>query len=295
MKRVLLAVVCALAVANLANAGAPCSTNTIRGTYAWVMQGQAFDGGISAVPGPGGFPVLSGTVLPVHFVGVATIGANGAMTGAYSGLFGLVPLGVPDLLPVSGTFTVHPDCTGEFVAPNGFGGFNTDKFVVLDNGKEIRTVGISGAPFRWQFTMKRIGRARPGEPLCGPMTARGSYVMRCEGFEVEGPMPPPAYQGVNPMFVFDVAADGTFAGRQFARDHEVEGVAVSGQMTVHPDCTVDTLMQTDALPGATIAARGVAYDQGREMFSGPVVAMFGGQPAPGAFAGFGCQVTRLAR
>jgi hypothetical protein len=296
MRRVLMVVaVCVLGFAAVAGAEAPCSLNTIRGTYAWEMTGQAFEGGIAAVPGPGGMPLLSGTVLPIHMIGVGTIGADGAMTGSYSGLFGLVPLGVPDPLPVSGTFTVHPDCTGEFVAPNGFGGINTDKFVVLDNGREIRSVGISGAPFRWQFTMMRIGRARPHVPLCGPMTARGSYVMRCHGFEVAGMTPPPTYEGVMPLFVFDVAADGTFTGRQFARDHDVDGLAVAGQMVVAPDCTVNTVMQTEALPGVTILAKGVAYDQGREMFSGPLLAIIGGQPAPGAFAGFGCQMTRRTR
>jgi hypothetical protein len=89
-------------------------------------------------------------VLPVYFTGVVTVGRDGTGQGSYSGLFGLVPLGYPDAVPLTTmTFTVHPDCTGEMQAANGFGGINDDKLAILDNGREIRTVGISGAPFAW--------------------------------------------------------------------------------------------------------------------------------------------------
>jgi hypothetical protein len=278
-----------------AQAQGPCTLNTIAGTYALEMKGQAFQGGISAVPGPLGVPMLEGTVFPIYMTGPFTVRRDGTAEGTYSGLFGLAPLGVPDPLPMTGTFTVHSDCTGEMEAPNGFGGINVDKFVILDNGREIRTVGISGAPFAWQFTMVRIGRGDESAPMCNPNTARGRYVMRCEGFEATSPGPPPTFAGVLPLFVFDVAADGTMTGRHFSRDHPVEGFAVSGQWTVNPDCTTQTTMQTDALPGVTILARGVSYDNGKEAFGGPVLALVGGQPLPGAFAGFGCHTTRLTR
>jgi hypothetical protein len=54
-------------------------------------------------------------------------------------------------------------------------------------------------------------------------------------------------------------------------------------------------VRTEALPGATILATGVFYDNGKEGFGGPILALFGGQPAPGAFAGFACHMTRLTR
>jgi hypothetical protein len=97
------------------------------------------------------------------------------------------------------------------------------------------------------------------------------------------------------MFVFDVAANGTMTGRQFARDHALDGLAVTGAVTVNPDCTTLMTVRTEALPGATILATGVFYDNGREGFGGPILALFGGQPAPGAFAGFACHITRLTR
>lgn len=279
-----------------ANAQGPCSLNTIAGTYAYEFKGQAFAGGISSATLPGGIPMLEGTVFPIYFTGVVTVGRDGTAEGSYSGLFGLVPLGYPDPLPLTAsTFTVHPDCTGEMEAPNGFGGINVDKIVVLDEGREIRTVGISGAPFAWQFTMVRIGRGAEPAPLCGPETIRGTYVMRCEGFEVTSPGPPPAFASVLPLFVFDVAAGGTMTGRHYSRDHPAEGFAMSGQMTLNPDCTTQSAMQTEALPGATILTKGVAYDNGKEGFGGPILALMGGQPVPGAFAGFGCHLTRLTR
>jgi len=291
--RVLTAVLLA-GTATLARAQAPCSVETIRGTYAWEMTGRTFDGGISAETLPGDIPMLEGTVLPVHMTGVMTVGRDGNAEGRYSGLFGLVPLGYPTPLPVVASFRVHADCTGEMTAPNGFGGINTDKFVILDNGQEVRSVGVSGAPFAWQFTMVRIGRADEQAATCGRNTVRGRFVMRCQGFE-GAPTKPPAYSGVLPMFVFDVAANGTMTGRHYARDHALDGLAVTGAVTVNPDCTTLMTVRTEALPGATILATGVFYDNGREGFGGPILALFGGQPAPGAFAGFACHITRLTR
>ncbi|MGE5361660.1 MAG: hypothetical protein ACM3NQ_21805 [Bacteroidales bacterium] len=276
-------------------AEAPCSQNTIRGTYAFEFKGQTFQGGISPTTLPGDIPVLEGTLFPVAMTGVFKIGPDGKAEGIYSGLFGLVPLGYPDALPLTGTFTVHPDCTGEMVAPNGFGGTNTDKFVVLDNGREIRTVGISGAPFMWQMTLVRIGRADDSASMCGPNTLRGRYVMRCEGFEMASPGPPPAFVGVLPLFVVDVAANGTMTGRHYLRDQPVEGFAVTGQMTVNPDCTGQAIMETGALPGATVGTKWVYYDNGKEAFAGPILAFMGGKPVPGVFAGFACHMTRLTR
>ena len=292
--RFLLGAVLLFGAATVASAQAPCSVETIRGTYAWEMTGRTFDGGLSAATLPGGVPMLEGTVFPVHMTGVMTVGHGGSAEGSYAGLFGLVPLGYPTPLPLVASFTVHSDCTGEMTAPNGFGGTNTDKFVIIDNGQEIRSVTMSGAPFAWQFTMVRIGRAGEPAATCGRNTVRGRYVMRCQGFE-GAPTNPPTYTGVLPLFVFDVAADGTMAGRQFSRDHSLAGVAVSGALMVNPDCTSLMTVQTEALPGATILATGVYYDNGKEGFGGPILALFGGQPAPGAFAGFACHTTRLTR
>ncbi len=111
-----------------------------------------------------------------------------------------------------------------------------------------------------------------------------------------GEVKAPTFEGVLPLFVFDVAADGTITGRHLSRDHPVEGFAVSGKWTVNPDCTTQTTMQTDALRGVTIVATGVAYDNGKEAFGGPVLALVAEQSVPeGAFAGFGCHTTRLTR
>lgn len=279
-----------------ASAQAPCSLDTIAGTYAWEMRGQAFQGGISAEPGPGGAPLLLGTVLPVYLTGVATVARDGTGQGSYSGLFGLVTLGYPDPLPLTGlTFTVNRDCTGELAALNAFGGINIDKIVILDRGREIRTVGMSGAPFVWQSTLVRIGRGVESAPLCGPNAVRGSYLMRCEGFEVGSPVPPPTFGSVLPLFVIDIAEDGAMTGRHFSRDHPIDGLSVTGQMTVNPDCSAQAAMQTEALPGVTIVTRSVFYDNGNEGIGGPILATVGGQPMPGAFAGFGCHLTRIRR
>jgi hypothetical protein len=274
----------------------PCSLRTIRGTYAWEMKGQAFGGGLSSdpLPVPGGIPMLQGTVFPVYMTGTMTIGSNGNAEGSYSGLFGLVPLGYSEPVPWAATFTVHPDCTGVMQAPNAFGGINTDVLVVLDNGHEIRTLGVDGAPLAWQFRMVRISRGHERAPMCGPHAARGRYLMQCDGFEVESAGPPPRYAGVSPLFLLDVDAQGTMAGLQFARDHK-EGVPVAGTIEIEPDCTARTTMQTEALPGMTILGRSVYFDGGEEGFAGPILALSNGTPVRGAFAGFGCHLTRIGR
>ena len=108
--------------------------------------------------------MLEGTVFPVHMTGVMTVGHGGSAEGSYAGLFGLVPLGYPTPLPMIATFTVHSDCTGEIEAPNGFGGINTDKLVILDNGREIRTVTCPGRHLRgssrWCGSPARVNRRR---------------------------------------------------------------------------------------------------------------------------------------
>jgi len=284
--------------ASLASAEAPCSINTVRGTYALELKGQGFWGDLLLPPYPPPvppippvLPLLLGKALPIYFAGTFTISQDGSAVGSYWGLFGMVPVGAVDPEPWSATVTVHPDCTGELTYPNAFGGINVEKLVVLDNGREIRTVSIADTPMPWQTTAIRIGRPGGSVPMCGPGTARGRYVMRCDG--IEG-APPPAYNGVSSMFVFEVAADGTMTGRQFGRGHPLEGYETGGVVSLKPDCTLEITQWTEALPGATILAKGVFYDNGREMFGGPVTVSFGGTPVP-AFFGFGCHATRLTR
>jgi hypothetical protein len=261
------------------------------------MKGQSFGGGLSSnpLPVPGGIPMLQGTLFPVYMTGVMTVEGDGNAKGTYSGLFGLVPVGYSQPVPWTAIFTVRSDCSGVMRAPNAFGGINTDVIVILDNGREVRTLGIDGAPLAWQFRMVRISRADEDAPMCGPDTARGRYLMQCDGFEVESPGPPPRYAGVSPLFLFDVGADGAVSGLQFARNHPQEGVPVTGTVKVDPDCTGRTTMQTEALPGMTILGKSVYYDNGKEAFGGPVLALSGATPVPGAFAGFGCHMTRLGR
>jgi len=172
-----------------------CSLNTIRGTYAWEMKGRTFGGGLSSETLPGGIPMLQGTVFPVYMTGEMTVGSDGNARGTYSGLFGLLPLGYSAPVPWTATFTVRPDCSVVMQAPNAFGGTNTDVIVVLDNGREVRTLGLDGAPLAWQFRMVRIARADEGAPMCGPETARGRYLMECDGFEVESPGSPASFRG----------------------------------------------------------------------------------------------------
>jgi hypothetical protein len=296
VKRVsVLLAVTLLFAGSLASAQAPCSLSTLRGAYAFELKGQAFQGGISPVPGPGGLPMLQGAVLPIYFSGLLAVAADGTATGAYWGLFGLVPLGVDEPHPWNATFTVNPDCTGEMTYPNLLGSINVEKIVVLDNGREIRTVAVETPGMPWETTSVRISRAGGSGPMCGPDSFRGTYVMRCHGIEVMSPGPPPAYGNVTPLFRLEVGPGGTMTGRHFGRDLPLEGHEVTGQATVNPDCSLQATMQTGAVPGGTILTKGVLYDNGREMFGGPIAVTFGATPASGVFVGFGCHATRTSK
>jgi hypothetical protein len=300
MKRVsVVLAILLLATVSVARAEAPCSINTVRGTYAFELKGQGFWGDLLLPPYPPPvppippvLPLLLGKALPIYFAGTMTVSGDGTAVGSYWGLFGMVAVGVDDPEPWSATVTVHPDCTGELTYPNAFGGTNVEKLVVLDNGLEIRTVSVADTPMPWQTTAVRISRTSGKVPMCDPSAARGRYVMRCDGMEGA---PPPAYVGVAGMFVFEVAADGTMTGRHFGRGHPLEGYETGGTVTLKPDCTLKFTQWTDALPpGATILAKGVLYDNGREMFGAPLTVSLGHMDVPGFF-GLGCHATRLTR
>jgi hypothetical protein len=279
-----------LGAASVVSAEAPCSLNTVRGTYAVETKGQLFQGGISPVPGPGGLPLLNGYLLPIYAVGTMTIARDGSAVGAFAGQFGIMPYESNDW---TATVSVNPDCSGELEYQTPFGTTNIEKIVILDNGREIRTVAIA-APAAFHTNAVRLRRANGGGPLCGPNTVRGTYVMRCDG--LEGDPSSMTFGSVDDMFLLEVAADGSITGRHFGLRRSPEGNPIGGEVTVKPDCTADLSLEA-AVPGGTLVSEGKAvfYDNGNEMFGAPLYVKIGDTPVPAPFAGSGCHATRLTR
>ena len=107
--------------------GPACSVRTLRGAYGLVGNGVR---GL----GPAGSESFV-TVSMVTYDGDGTFTAEGVSHGALTG--------VREGAPVSGTYYVNPDCTGgETTFIPGVPPLE-DRFVIVDNGREVRTVVVS--------------------------------------------------------------------------------------------------------------------------------------------------------
>ena len=109
--------------------GRVCSPNTLRGDYGLVGTGTR---GL----GPG----VSETFATISMV---TYDGRGAFTAV--GVSHGQTTGVREGLPVSGTYYVNPDCTGgQTTNVPGIPPLE-DRFVIVDNGREVRTVVVAPA------------------------------------------------------------------------------------------------------------------------------------------------------
>jgi hypothetical protein len=106
--------------------GRTCSTGTLRGDYGLVGTGTR---GL----GPGAIEQFV-TISMVSYDGEGTFTADGVSHGQTTG----VRVG-----PVSGTYFVNADCTGgQTTFIPGVPPLE-DKFVIVDNGREVRTVVVA--------------------------------------------------------------------------------------------------------------------------------------------------------
>jgi hypothetical protein len=272
----------ALACAPIARAQAPCSIHTITGTYAVQITGQSLIG--SLVPSGAPYQLAGGEAV---FVAKLTVSPDGSVQGPLWGVY----VDFPVEADFVGQATVNPDCTGELVADESF------KFVVLDNGKEIRWVpwdGFGGSVGTWH----RITRADDPAPRCGQHTLSGNYVMRCEGFEFTG-----VDSGVASawsLFVLS-AGNGAISGKVYGKRFGIPSStktesAVTGTYAVHDDCTFDTdLSLVDAMPpGLSYRARGIVFDQGKEVIGLPLGIYAGDTPVAPVLP-LTCVMTRMGR
>ena len=108
--------------------GPPCSLRTLRGAYGLVGNGVR---GL----GPAGSESFV-TVSMVTYDGHGNFTADGVSHGELTGVRG-------EGVTVSGTYYVNPDCTGgETTFIPGVPPLE-DRFVIVDNGREVRTVVVS--------------------------------------------------------------------------------------------------------------------------------------------------------
>lgn len=112
-----------------AKARRACGTHTLHGDYG--LQGTGVRG-----LGPGAFETFA-TISMVTYDGEGGFTADGVSHGATTG--------VRSGLPVSGTYYVNPDCTGGQTTNIPGVPPLEDRFVIVDNGNEVRTVVVAPA------------------------------------------------------------------------------------------------------------------------------------------------------
>ena len=117
------------AAAQDGGSGRVCGTHTLQGDYG--LTGTGIRG-----LGPGVSEAFA-TVSMVTYDGRGAFSAVGVSHGQTTG--------VRDGLPVTGTYYVNPDCTGGQTTNIPGVPALEDRFVIVDSGREVRTVVVSPA------------------------------------------------------------------------------------------------------------------------------------------------------
>ncbi len=260
-----------------------CSIQTITGVYVYRGAGQSFMG---AAPLPFTTPPdVAHGILPLHApgtylngsqLGVLTVHPDytvDTLTWLAMGRYRFDPAGESGTATVTSVGWQHsPDgqvlgciATIEFTHP--ILGPGREKFVVFDNGNEIRGVhALNGNPVTGgMFVGKRIARTLDTAPRCGPQTLKGSYVASCERglvYNSNG-----TTLAINSMLDLRLG-NGTLAGVAYTRiENQAYETPLNGTFTANADCTGAGSLD-GLLPGAPGKALFVllAYDQGKGAF-----------------------------
>ena len=109
--------------------GRACSDATIRGDYGIQIQGTR--------PAPGGLTESVVGVILSNYDGRGNISQVDNVKGSVTGI-------VPDRQGY-GTYEVHPDCTGIARFQPGPGILLEERLVIVDDGREIRTMVLAPA------------------------------------------------------------------------------------------------------------------------------------------------------
>lgn len=118
-----------LGLAGTTRADDTCSNHTLRGDYAFTIDGTILNGPA---------PVLLRGVAMTHFDG------DGNLTQVDFATRNGIPMG-PDWRPAGGTYQVNEDCTGSAEIVPVVGPSIPLRLVVFDGGRQVATVVIGNA------------------------------------------------------------------------------------------------------------------------------------------------------
>ncbi len=224
---------------------------------------------------------------PIAGVGVFTVKADGTVEGYYWLVAGTLNSGLV-AIPYSATITLNDDCTGS-IESEFQGATLTEQFVVLGNGRELRSVATQTAvpTGNWLTTAYRINGSAEQRKVVG------DYLFECKNL-FEFPVPPPerAIFGGAIHIRTRIAPGGDVTGTIYgkvATDNSV--IPVIGRLTVNADSTLDGT-QTVPLLGTTSLGKGVIFDEGKRGFFIPLMNKVPGDlvvPQPYGY----CAITRI--
>jgi hypothetical protein len=255
-----------------------CSLRDFEGTYV------SFDRGASVIidlesqgvvlprPGAPANPLawVAPGIVPFVNIGEVTYTPDGEGEGFFW-MYAGTAVPIPEPVPLHNKITeLNKDCTGKFqyTLPNG--ATIVERFILFDNGRQYRSVPMSGGipTLTWIGHGQRISRGAAPVNFCGPQTAHGMYLMTCENILRTGPYPDKAVADTL-LLTMDVSMQGEYTGLLYERFGMtfVDERPVSGTTTVHPDCTLATTLHIQDVSGEPVQLRGVYFSEGKEFYA----------------------------
>ncbi len=302
----------AILLCSLSSVAQECSLQSIVGTYAIRYTGESFLGDMPFPPGTA--PTAS--ALPVHspglyaygvIVGVMTIKPDATMNirywstiGSWSSMrTGVSMAGSIKSIGLERTAGgVELGCVGlaEY-APFENAPPHRDRFFVLDNGREIRSMPFDTPAFPTVATMgvaRRITRAGDPAPRCGAQTARGSYLLSCPGplFNPSGEV---KTVGSMAFIHLKLQENGVMTGVLHNRSANVyTPVQVDGGLVVNPDCTGEAwFVAPEFVPGAVLKSMFVFTSEGRDGFALPLELYYPAANLTVPYPPVSCEIQRI--
>jgi hypothetical protein len=238
-----------------------CTADTLHGAY-----GIQFQGTRPALP-----PAPPGTVESFLGIGVRTYDGEGQFTQV-STVKGVVS-GVAYDAQSTGTYVVNEDCTGSHTLQNPGAPPSTDRFVIVDDGHEVRTTVVTPPPVFALATLLKI-HAGPGQSgkhrECSQETLKGTYGIQIQGTGPAGPGGPT--ESIIGVVIRTYDGEGQFRQIDNVRG-SISGIVLdrpgSGTYEVDADCTA--VVRFQPAPGIVLEERMVIVDDGNETRSGTVL------------------------
>ena len=243
-----------------------CSLQTMAGTYAFYSKGSSSIVDLSVQP----FPIhWAAAIAPFTIVGELRFTPQGVGEGYYWLIFGSINAGL-EPIPWHGTIIeMNEDCTGVLEYPDPPVVIR-ERFIVSGNGREFHSLPTQtpNTPTAvWITNAHRISKSSKPVNSCGPQTAHGIYVLRCESID---PIPEVGTFADSALFRLNISLAGDFVGTLYQKVGPIYfEVPASGTVAVNSDCSFSSTLNTPNFPG-TNRQRGVFFDEGKELLLLPI-------------------------